>query len=362
MKYRDLPYTEKEKIVSLVFEEAKRMEEKDKRINYHELSRIVLAKTGIRLKHVTIRSWIIREKVPMGNYKAIRRLPDEDAQIVRGLDLTDFGRLEKADTIRLILNTTKEYFARSVQNLMKSYGLATVRPILISDAPEWMMTAYLDYEPWIHELEKPVEQLTYEEKMKLLSGAISGDGWIAVSHTNRSNVIFTIGLANSQEYKAKMFHQVLESMSIPHSFTKSQIREKQKRIGNHIIQRKALYEYRVTVEAKTAVKHLLTNLKLVEPFKEVKRIIVLKFIKKNVFNRDVIKPVWGYLKVAEKASTIRSQLRACEQIPDEKFVKKNLDKQQILKSLHRRLCEYANKLRRLKPVATRIISDIRSSP
>jgi len=36
MRYRDLSYEEKRKVVSLVFEEAERMKQEHKRINYHD--------------------------------------------------------------------------------------------------------------------------------------------------------------------------------------------------------------------------------------------------------------------------------------------------------------------------------------
>jgi len=91
MRYRDLSHEEKRKVVSLVFKEAERMKQEHKRINYHGLSRIIFMKTGVTLSHVTIRYWIVGIRRPMGKFKAIRRPPDEDAQIVRGLILTDIS-------------------------------------------------------------------------------------------------------------------------------------------------------------------------------------------------------------------------------------------------------------------------------
>jgi len=114
--------------------------------------------------------------------------------------------------------------------------------------------------------------------------------------------------------------------------------------------------------AESAVKHLLISLRLVEPFRDVKRIIALQFIEKDMLDADLVKPVWRYLRAVEKASTIRSQIIACEQIPDEKFARKNLDKQRILKELYRRLYEYADRVMGLRPAAVKIISGLRIIP
>jgi len=357
--YRDLPYEEKVRIVSLVFEEAKRMKEEGK-MNYHELSRIVLAKTGVILPFPTVWYWLTGMRRPMGNYKAIRRPPDEDAQIVRGLSMTDLHVERRRHSIWLCLDTTKDFFIFSVQRLLSNYGWTTVRPALIGNMLGWKLSAFLDYECWIRELQKPIKELTREEKMKLLSGAISGDGWISISAQRR--VAFMIGLTNSEKHKAQIFHRILKSLGFSHSFARKQTSGEKKRIGNYIIRTRVPYEYEIIVRARTAVKHLLSNLRLRHPFREVKRILALRFIDKDVFDRDLVKPVWEYLRLVEKYSTIRSQIRACEQVPDEKFDKKYLDKQRIIKRLRRKLYKYADMVRELKPTATRIINDLRTSP
>ena len=78
-------------------------------------------------------------------------------------------------------------------------------------------------------------------------------------------------------------------------------------------------------------------------------------------DRDLVKPVWEYLRVLEKHSTIRSQIRACKLIPDEEFDKKRLSKQRMLKQLRRKLYRYADMVRELKPTATKMISGLRLS-
>ena len=358
MRYRDLPYEGRRKIVSLVFEEAERMKEDGKRINYSELSRRILAKTGIMLCSETIRHWFTGKYMPMGKFKAIRRCPDENAQMVKGLLITDLKRTDTRHTIWLSLFTTKDFYARSIERFLARYGWATVRPMLVHDIPTWWMSAYLDYEAWAHELERPIEQLTREEKLKLLSGAIAGDGCITI-HTNQRRIRFKISLCSTQKRRIKTFSQILKSLSIPHSLTKSQVRGRRSRIRDLIIRTRAYYEYLVTVEARIAVKYLLTNLKLVHPFREVKRVLALRFIEKDVLDRDLVKPVWDYLRFVEKYSTIRSQIRACELIPDEKFDEKHLNKKEILRRLRGKLYECADRVRELKPIVTRIISSLR---
>ena len=336
MRYRDLPYEERKKIVSLVFDEAERMKRLRGAVNYHELSKIVLMKTGVHLRRGVIWNWITGKAIPMGRFKAIRRPPDERTQIVRGLLLTDMTRRNAYHTIWLFLHTTKDFYARSVQNLVKNYGWSVVKPVLIGDTPEWLMSVFLDYETWDRELQKPIEELTDEEMIKLLSGAISGDGWIAINAA-QNHAHFVIRLSSCRKYKAEIFHQVLNLMSIPHGFTRRRLQRRRRRIGNRVIQPRACYEYQITVAAKTAVKYLLTNLRLVHPFREVKRILALRFIEKGMLDPDLVKPVWQYLRVVEKYSTIRSQVRACEHIPDEEFAKKHLNKQWMLKRLRRKL-------------------------
>ncbi|HDJ66417.1 MAG TPA: hypothetical protein ENF33_01705 [Nitrososphaeria archaeon] len=358
--YRAMPYEEKKKIVSLVLDEAERMKQEHKRINYHELSRIVLAKTGIILPVSTIWRWLTGICRPMGKYKATRRPPDKNGQIVRGLSMTDLRVEKRRHTICLCLNTTKDFFSFSVQRLLSDYGRTTVKPALTANVSIWRLSVTLDYEYWVHELQKPIKELTREEKMKLLSGVISGDGWISISARRR--VAFMIGLTTSEKHKAQIFHRILKSLGFSHSFARKRRRGGEGRIKNFIIRRTAPYEYEIIVRARTAVKHLLSNLRLLQPFREVKRILTLRFIEKGVLDRDFVKPVWDYLRFVEKYSTIRSQIRACELIPDEKFDEKHLNKQRMLKQLRRELYEYADMVRELKPTATRIISDLRPSP
>ncbi|RLE67669.1 MAG: hypothetical protein DRJ43_06985 [Thermoprotei archaeon] len=361
MRYRDLSYEEKRKVVSLVFEEAERMKQEHKRINYHELSRIIFMKTGVTLSHVTIRYWIVGIRRPMGKFKAIRRPPDEDAQIVRGLILTDINPEYDLHTIWLSLGTTKDFFAYSVQRFLTKYGWATAKPSLIGSTPSWWTSASLDYRSWIHELQKPIERLTNEGRMKLLSGVISGDGCITLHSTNQKRIGFSIILCSVQRRKAEIYHRVLESMSIPHNLAKTRVRGKQGRIEDLVIRTRSYYEYKVIIERRDAVKRLLADLQLLQPFREIKRILALRFIEKDMLDRDLVVPVWNYLRVLEKYSTARSQIRACELIPDEEFDKKHLDKQRMLKQLRRELYEYADIVRELKPTATRIISDVRPS-
>ena len=357
-RYRDLPYEEKRKVVSLVFEEAKRMKENGKGINYSELSRMVLMKAGIVLHYNTIRQWLTGKRTPLRvgrPLKAIRRPPDNDGQVVRGLTLTDLHREDLPHTIFLTLRTTKDFFAISTQRLLSRYGWVNVSPVLNCSEPRWMTTASLAKEQWIHELEKPIHELTKIEKLKLLSGSISGDGWIsAYIRQSRKSIEFVIGLVSTQKSKAQIYHRVLESLSIPHGLTKQKTRPSKSNIRTT-----APYTYRVIIASKTAVKYLLTNLRLLQPFREVKRILALRFIEKDMLDRDLVKPIWEYLRVLEKYSTIRSRIRACELIPKEEFDKKHLDKQWMLKQLRRELYEYADMVRELKPTATRIISDLR---
>ena len=275
MKYRDLPYTEKEKIVSLVFEEAKRMKRLNGDVNYHELSRIVLAKTCVTLHHEVIRRWFTKKRAPLKPVgqppKATRRPPDEDAQIVRGLSITDLYRDDEYRSIRLTLTTTKDFFAMLVQRFLARYGWADVKPRLISVMPEWQMRASLSKPAWAHELKKPIHELTRDEKLKLLSGAISGDGWITLNNINQDLIVFLVIFSSTQRHKAHLFHKVLESLSIPHTFTKNRIGGRRAKIGDRIIQTKAPYDYKVIVAARSAVKYLLTNLQLLQPYRETKR-------------------------------------------------------------------------------------------
>ena len=254
MRYRDLPYSEKEKIVSLVFEEAKRMKKDGKRVNYHELSRAIFAKTGIAIHYSTIRRWFTGEHTPLRikECKASRQPPDEDAQIVRGLEMTDLTRKDSSNTIELYLGTTKDFFAQRVRRFLSKYGWTDIKPKLIGNKPEWKMTAYLDYGAWVHEFEKSVEKLTYEEKIKLLSGVISGDGAVTLNNTHVRTVSFVIVVVTAKKHKVEMYHQILESMSIPHGVTQGRLL------------------YNVNVGAKNAVKYLLTNLRLLQPFRELR--------------------------------------------------------------------------------------------
>jgi len=360
-RYRDLPYEEKRKVVSLVFEEAERMKKEEGKIDYYELSRITFAKVAICLHPSTIRGWIIGKHVPLGDFKAARRPPDEKAQIIRGLLLTDLSRKDSCHTIWLFLHTTKDFYAYMVGNLMKSYGWTTIKPVLKSNMPEWKMSVYLDRQGWARELERPVYELTNDEKVKLLSGAISGDGCITIS-VNQKRVRFMVYLSSTEKHKAKTYHQVLESLGVSHSLMNRWIQGRQTKIGNLAVRASARYEYRITVMARMDVKYLLENLRLVQPFKEARRILALRFIEKDVLDRDLVKPVWDYLRTLEKYSTIRSQIRACKLISEEEFDKKNLDKQWILKRLHGNLYKYADMVEELKPAAMKIISDLRPSP
>jgi len=47
--------------------------------------------------------------------------------------------------------------------------------------------------------------------MKLLSGLISGDGFI-LAKTYHDTIRFTIGLSTTEKHNAEIFRQVLESM------------------------------------------------------------------------------------------------------------------------------------------------------
>ena len=363
MRYRDLPYEEKKKIVSLVFEETNKMKRSNMHINCHELSRMILMKTGIYLAPSTIWDWFAGRHTPLRRrHKAVRRPPDENAQVVRGLVLTDLDVFNTYNTTRLFLTTTKDFYAYSTRRLLSKYGWVTVKPLLSCSTPEWRMSAYIDYSRWIHELRKPINFLTKREKMKLLSGAISGDGYITISYVKQKYIGFAVALSSTQKHKAKIFHQVLESLEIPHRQYRIQRGVKWTRIGDQIVWTRSPYEYRIIVESKNAIKCLLMNLRLIEPFREIKRLLVLRFIEKGLFDRDLVKPVWDYLRTLEKYSTIRSQIRACKLISEEEFDKKNLDKQRILKRLHGRLYEYADMVEKLKPAAMKIISDLRSTP
>lgn len=359
--FRDLSYAEKEKIVSLVFEEAERMKKLSGAISYNKISKTVLMKADVHLRRCVIWNWITGRHKPMGRFKAIRRPPDGKAQIVRGLTLSDVSSRNVYHTIWLSLHTTKDFFAQRIQRFLSKYGWTDVVPKLMDDGPRWEMRAYLDYSIWIHELQKPVEELTNEEKMNLLSGAISGDGWITIN-MYQNHARFIIALVSSQKHKAEFYHRVLNLIPIPHGFTKRKVKGKQRRIENITVRTRADYIYQITVAAKTAVKYLLTNLRLLQPFREVKRILALQFIKKDMLDSDLVKPVWDWLRFVEKTSTIRSQIRACELIPNEKFAKKNFDKQRMLKQLYRKLHKYADMVREMKPTATRIISNLRAIP
>ena len=359
-RYRGLPYVEEEEIVSLVFKEAERMRKENGRINYHKLSRIIQQKTNIIIDPTTIRGWFVGKRKPLGKFKTARQPPDENARIVQGLLMTDLSRIDEPNTIWLSLNTTKDFFAYSIYKLLKNYGWAVIRPKLWNKRIGWEMSAYLERCYWIHELEEQsIHKFEEGEKLKLLSGMISGDGWIGVSHMNRNRVQFTISFQNSDERKTSIFRQILDSLSIPHSFTRVYVKERQTNNADEIIKTNVDYMYQVIVSAEAAVKYLLMNLRLLQPFREVKRILALRFIEKDVCDSDVVRPVWDYLRALEKYSTIRSQIRACELIPDERFAKKGLNRQRILKELHRKLYEYADRVRELKPEATRIINALR---
>ena len=362
-RYRGLPYVEEEEIVSLVFKEAERMRKENGRINYHKLSRIIQQKTNIIIDPTTIRGWFVGKRKPHGKFKTARQPPDENARIVQGLLMTDLSRIDEPNTIWLSLNTTKDFFAYSIYKLLKNYGWAVIRPKLWNKRIGWEMSAYLERCYWVHELEEQsIHKFEEREKLKLLSGMISGDGWIGVSHMNRNRVQFTISFQNSDERKTSIFLQILDSLSIPHSFTRVYVKERQTNNADEIIKTNVDYVYQVVVSAEAAVKYLLMNLRLLQPFREVKRILALRFIEKDVCDSDVVRPVWDYLRALEKYSTIRSQIRACELIPDEKFAKKSLDRQRILKELHRKLYEYADRVRELRPEAKKIISGLRAIP
>jgi len=356
-RYRDQPDEIKEKIVSLVFEEFERMNKFKRRVSYEELARIVVEKTGVHIRRNTIWRWLNGENTPMGTkrHKAPRRPPDEDAQIVRGLSISDLSVIYKRYTIRLGVNTTKDFFAYRIQRFLSKYGWTIVKPIL-DDVTEWHVSANLSKSFWSHELEKTVNELTTEEKLKLLSGTISGDGSIVITHTDRRHVWFAVRLYSGKRKNIKIIHQVLKSLKIPYGFAR-QLNKNQVTIKGHIVKpKRPIYVFIIT--EKNAIKYLLTNLRLLQPFREVKRILALRFIEKDMLDPDLVKPVWDWLWFVEKTSTIRSQIRACELIPDEKFAKKNLDKQQMLKHLHEKLRKYADKMRELKPTATRIIKNL----
>ena len=367
--YRDQPDEIKEKIVSLVFEEFERMNKYKRRISYEEIARIITEKTGVRVRRNTIWRWLNGENIPMGTkrHKVPRRAPDEDAQIVRGLSITDLNVIYQRYTIRLKVNTTKDFFAHRMQRFFSRYGWTMVKPVLDDNMTWWHLVAHLDTKSWIRELEKPVKELTNEERLKLLSGAISGDGCIAVTHTDRKHVWFAIKLYNGKRETIKTIHQVFKSLTIPYGFARlydaNEIHIIEGRIiksTQHIIKsRRPMYVF--TVTERNAVEYLLKNLRLLQPFREVKRILALRFIKKDKIDRDLVKPVWDWLRVIEKTSTIRSIIRACELIPDERFAERILDKQQILKELHRRLHEYADRVRELRQEATKIINMLRAA-
>jgi len=359
--FKDLSYTEKEKIVSLILEEAERMKRLMGTVSYNEISKIVLMKTGVHLRRGVIWNWITGRNTPMGKFKAIRRPPDENAQIVRGLSLTDVSSKNVYHTTWLFFHTTKDFFAQRIQRFLSKYGWTVVEPILVSDEPQWKMRAFLDHSTWIHELQKPIEELTNEEKTKLLSGAVSGDGCIAVN-IFQNYAQFRIALITCQKHKAELYRRVLDSMGIHYSFTRRRIKGIRRKFKNIIIHTRAPYMYQIIIMRENAVKYLLANLRLLQPFREVKRVLALRFIEKDVCDRDIVKPVWDYLRVFEKYSTIRSQIRACELIPDEKFAGKSLDRQWILKELHRKLYEYADRVRELRTEAKKVISGLRAIP
>ena len=342
------------------------MRDEGEKISYRELERRILAKTNVMVHYNTIREWLLEEHTPlmMSKPKVPRQPPDEDAQIVRGLTMTDITSREYGNTVELILATTKDFFVYRVQRLLSRYGWTNVKPEIIDKRPKWTMRAFLDHEAWIHEFNKPVEELTHKEKMKLLSGAISGDGTITVSNTDRKLSKFEVSLATTERYKAELYRRILESMSIPYGFSRGrlQIEEKESIEIENTIPTKARCIYLVSVAGKNAIEYLLTNLRLLQPFREVKRILALRFIEKDLRYRDLVKPVWDWLRFVEKASTVRSQIRACELIPDEKFAEKNLNKQQMLERLRKSLHEYADRIKELKSEATKIISSLRVIP
>ena len=66
-------------------------------------------------------------------------------------------------------------------------------------------------------------------------------------------------------------------------------------IGDIVIKTKTYYEYVVTISAKNAVLEVLNNTKLLQPFREAKRILALRFIEKDILDGDLVKPVWDWL-------------------------------------------------------------------
>ena len=363
--YKDLSYEERKKILSLIFKKAIEIVRLDGKLNYNKLSRIIFTETGVTINPNTIRRWFRGQRNPFRRVGDCRRVegspPDDNGQVVRGLLLTDVHRYDGKYSLWLALSTTKDFFAHSLQKFFSRYGWVNVTPRLYGKSAEWDVRVSLNREAWIYELEKPFHELTTYEKLKLLSGVVSGDGWITLYHfSTRPELLgFRLAIGTSDPWKAILYGEILASLSIPTIFVRTYNKRRKAIYEDQIIETKTPYSYAVAVVSRKYLEYLLTNLRLLQPFREVKRILALRFMKKGIGDIDLIKPVWDYLRALEKAATIRSRIRAYERIPDEKFIEKGINKERIVDRLRKRLYENLEIVRELEPLATKIISTLR---
>ena len=74
-------------------------------------------------------------------------------------------------------------------------------------------------------------------------------------------------------------HQVLKSLAIPYGFARIRNKKKRQNIKDRIVQIKCpLYVF--TITEKNATKYLLTNLRLLQPFREVKKFLLSDSLKR----------------------------------------------------------------------------------
>jgi hypothetical protein len=347
IRYSDIDVQKRIEIYNFVMEKAKEMVSENK-LNFHELSRIIMKNYGVYVWPMTIRDWIVKGKHPLRSpqlnpiTKAVRRPPE--LQIIPetlGLLYSDLHFHTACNTLVLSLTTPYEAFARKIALLYSKYGHTSIAPTLCGDEPEWRLYIYLDRTSWNKVLTTPLSSLNKEEIRVFLTRVIDGDGWLTLQYRKRRPT-FYISISTCYAEKAKILSELFQRLG--HQATICVRMPRTYNVSGRVIRQKRR-EYTIILYRKGDVTDFLYNAKFLHPMKEVKRVWALKMINSGL-DSEKSRRIWRYLHQVEKTAKLYSKLKSAL-ILSEKY-----DISNIVRDLREKYAESVRFLRQLQATLT----------
>ncbi|MEN2974889.1 MAG: hypothetical protein ABDH32_04845, partial [Candidatus Caldarchaeales archaeon] len=211
----------------------------------------------------------------------------------------------------LWLHTTT-YFAWvvAINNLFTRYGYVSVKPVLCKNTPEWQVNVYLDVNAWREAFTSP-KNFSKEEKMRFLARVIDGDGWISLCEKRSKRPAFTINITTIYNDKAALLEEVIMDVGLTPSKFK-RFRYVEKEFDGHVLKSKH-WEHILTIYRREDVEEFLKHIKMLHPFKEVKRLWALRILEDGI-KKDEARILWQFIRNLEKLGKLYGQLKAIEQL------------------------------------------------